>query len=102
MATVIDFATAQPRPAPRAPRRRKRPTNGDFELLDLGRQILQTLVAWDDDDYSRLTPRQSEARSRMYRQRLDVLRDRYGPLDPTTLAGLAMMMRVEFAEAMGR
>ena len=97
MAAVVDFATGQPR---RARRRTKRSAPGDAELLELGDSLLRARVAWSADDGGS-TPEQQEASWCKHERRVDALCDRFWRLDPTTLAGLAMMMRVEFADANG-
>lgn len=95
MATIaVDIFTRElvrPRPAPR------RSPEGDEELIRLCRAVLDHEHRWGQLKSDGLTYGQSEARSKRWEKRYFMLRDKIGSMDPTTLVGLAWLMRAEFA-----
>lgn len=103
---VIDFPQGRKaiihdpdsRPASRRPLRLL--NDSDRELLRRGRALLQLMVEWEAYPPG-LSEEQVQARSDQFEARFFAAQDRFGDLDPSTLEGLAMTMRVAFTQLDG-
>ena len=95
MATVIDLATGCARPA--RPSGTRLAAGPDAELIRLGQDVLRLMYNWNTISFEGLTNDESDARTLRFQRRVDALCDRMDELQPDTLAGLAMVMRVDLA-----
>ncbi len=77
------------------------PVDADAELFCAGHEILRHMEMWNTESHEHLTFDQTAERERELEERFADLRECWDPLWPTTLAGLAMVMRVEFGSWAG-